>query len=126
MSALEGARVLVLEDEAILAFALEDTLLELGCEVVGPALRLPEALSLAESERLDAAVLDVNIGGDRSYGVAEVLERREVPFIFATGYGSDGVEVKGPSVPVLAKPYRGDELEAALMRLLQKRVVSNP
>jgi len=121
MSAITGCRVLILEDEAILAFALEDMLADLGCEVVGPALRLPEAFSLVERESLDAAVLDVNIGGDRSYGVAENLERRGVPFIFATGYGSAGVELKRPGVHVLTKPYRQREMEAELVRLLERR-----
>jgi len=120
MSALDGIRVLVLEDEAILAFALEDMLVDLGCEVVGPALRLAEALRLAQNERLDAAVLDVNISGDRSYGVAEVLEVRGIPFIFATGYGSEGVEPKRSGAPVLAKPYRQHQLETELTCLLQR------
>ena len=125
MVALKGARVLVLEDEAILAFALEDMLLELGCEVVGPAMRLADALSLVEKDPLDAAVLDVNIAGDRSYCVAEILERRGIPFIFATGYGSGGVEVKRPDVRVLAKPYRQADLEAELIRLLQHPAVES-
>jgi CheY-like chemotaxis protein len=120
MSAIAGRRVLVLEDEAVLAFALEDMLIELGCEVVGPALRLAEASRLAENERLDAAVLDVNIGGDRSYSVAEVLERRGIPFMFATGYGSCGVDLKRSGTPVLAKPYRQHELETELTRLVQR------
>jgi len=122
MNIFDGSRVLVLEDEAILAFALEDMLVELGCEVVGPAMRLGDALSLAENERLDAAVLDVNIGGDRSYGVAEELERRGIPFLFATGYGLEGVELKRPGVRVLSKPYRQRELETELTRLLQHPV----
>jgi CheY-like chemotaxis protein len=122
MSTLVGARVLVLEDEAILAFALEDMLLDLGCEVIGPALRLSEAFNLLESEQLDAAVLDVNVGGDRSYGVAEDLERRDVPFIFATGYGAEGMELKRTGICVLPKPYRRDDLKAELLRLLQKPV----
>jgi len=121
MSGLVGSRVLVVEDEAILAFALEDMLADLGCEVVGPALRLPEAFSLVQREHLDAAVLDVNIGGDRSYGVAEDLERRGVPFIFATGYGSAGVELKLAGIHVLAKPYSRQEMESELIRLLEKR-----
>jgi len=123
MSALNGTRVLVLEDEAVLAFALEDMLLDLGCAVVGPALRLSEAFALLEKAQLDAAVLDVNVGGDRSYGVAEDLERRGIPFIFATGYGAEGLELQRTGVRVLAKPYRRHDLEIELIRLLQKPAV---
>jgi len=125
MSALKGTRILVLEDEAVLAFALEDMLLDLGCEVVGPALRLSDAFSLMEKEQLDVAVLDVNVGGDRSYGVAEGLERRGVPFIFATGYGAEGIELQQTGVRVLPKPYRVHDLESELIRLLQKPVVDH-
>lgn len=120
MSVLDGSRVLILEDEALVAFALEDMLVAFGCEVVGPALRLSQALDLIEREQLDAAILDVNIGGDRSYAIAEELERRSVPFIFATGYGTEGVELKRASVRVLTKPYRRHELESELKRLLEK------
>lgn len=123
MNELAGARVLIVEDEAIVAFMLEDMLVELGCVVIGPALRLADALRLVEeAERIDAAVLDVNIGGERSDRVAEALERRHIPFVFATGYGRQGMTLTGGGAELLAKPYRMDDVEAELRRLLPGRL----
>lgn len=118
MSLLTGKRVMLLEDEAIIAFAVEEMLIDLGCTVVGPALRLDEGLELAASAEIDAAVLDVNINSERSYSIAEALERRGVPFVFATGYDRDGLEWRGADSEMIAKPYRREQLEAALQRLL--------
>lgn len=118
MTSLAGKRVMLLEDEAIIAFAVEDMLTDLGCIVIGPALRLDEALRLAATSDIDAAVLDVNINSERSYPVAETLERRGVPFLFATGYDLEGIEWRGAALEVIAKPYRRDQLEVALARLL--------
>jgi CheY-like chemotaxis protein len=118
MNLLSGKKVLLLEDEAIIAFAVEDMLTDIGCIVVGPALRLTEALELVETAQIDAAVLDVNINSERSYPVAEELQRRGVPFLFATGYDREGLEWPGAPADVIAKPYRRDQLEAALERLL--------
>jgi len=120
LSALGGKRVLVVEDEALVAFALEDILADLGYEVVGPALRLTEALELAETETLDAAILDVNINSGRSYVVADELARRGVPYLFATGYGAQGIEVKHASARVLAKSYRRADLAEALLGLIDR------
>lgn len=121
MNELAGARVLIVEDEAIVAFMLEDMLVELGCAVVGPALRLADALRLVEEEAgIDAAILDVNIGGERSDRVAEALTRRRIPFVFATGYGRQGMALTGGGL--VAKPYRVDDIEAALRRLLAGRL----
>lgn len=119
MSALAGKRVHLVEDEAIIAFAVEDMLADLGCQVVDPAMRLEEATSLAISAAIDAAILDVNLNDLRSYSVAEALERRGVPFVFATGYDQDGLEWDGRSADIIAKPYRREQLEAALLRMLR-------
>ncbi|MBC7159460.1 MAG: response regulator [Porphyrobacter sp.] len=122
MNELAGARVLIVEDEAIVAFMLEDMLVELGCAVIGPALRLADALRLVEEEAgIDAAILDVNIGGERSDRVAEALEQRRIPFVFATGYGRQGMALTGGG-GLVAKPYRVDDIEAALRRLLAGRL----
>ena len=118
MSKLRGKRVLLVEDEAIIAFAMEDMLGELGCEIVGPALRLDEAVHLAQVEQIDAAILDVNLNNLRSYPVAEELERRNVPFVFATGYDREGLEWTGSPAELIAKPYRKEQVEAALHRML--------
>jgi CheY-like chemotaxis protein len=120
MSLFAGKRVLVVEDEPIVAMAIEDMLLDLGCVVVGPAAHLSQAHALAEGETLDAAVLDININSGRTYAVAETLRRRGVPYAFATGYGADGIEQGGEGVPVLQKPYRQEQVEAMLRRLVDR------
>jgi CheY-like chemotaxis protein len=117
MSGIAGKRIMLLEDEAIIAFAVEDMLADMGCIVVGPALRLDEACDLARDAKIDAAVLDVNINSERSYPVAEELRRRNVPFVFATGYDREGVEWNGEA-EVISKPYRREQLRAALERIL--------
>jgi DNA-binding response OmpR family regulator len=115
---LVGKRVLIVEDEAVVAMALEDMLLHLGCVVVGPALRLKAALELASAEPLDGAVLDINLGEDRSFPVAQILAHRNVPFLFATGYGHSGVEPPFTEIAVLAKPYSLAALAGCLSTIL--------
>jgi CheY-like chemotaxis protein len=99
--------------------ALEDMLLDLGCVVVGPALGLRRALELALIELLDGAVLDVNLSDDRSFPVANILGARAVPFLFATGYGEQGLEPPFESAPVLSKPYSLASLEQSLCDILK-------
>jgi CheY-like chemotaxis protein len=119
MTSLVGKKIMLLEDEAIIAFAVEDMLSDLGCIIVGPALRLDQGLELAAGADIDAAILDVNINSDRSYPVADALDRRGVPFMFATGYDREGLEWRGAEPPeIIGKPYRREQLEAALQRLL--------
>lgn len=108
-----GKRVLVVEDEVIVAMQLEDLLLDMGCDVIGPACRIEDALELAESENLDAAVLDVNINGRSVCPVAERLHARGVPVVYATGYGKAGCKDL-PEGPVLQKPYLPADLASAL------------
>src|SRR5438477_10424078 len=83
-----GPRVLVVEDEYLVASMLEEVLVEAGFVVVGPVPRLPEAVVAAGKLEIDVALLDVNLAGQRVFPVAEALERRAIPFIFMTGYGS--------------------------------------
>ena len=119
MSELLGKRILLLEDEAIIAFAVEDMLIELGCTIVGPALNLDEAMALATNDQdIDAAILDVNINDARSYSVAQALEQRGVPFVFASGYDESGIAWDGEPVEIIAKPYRKDQIELAIIEML--------
>ncbi len=113
-ASLKGLRVLVVEDEALLAMLMESFLEELGCTVVGSASRLEDALRKASSLDLDAAVLDVNLGGTMSYPVAEMLRDKGVPVVFATGYGVAGVRADLRSAPVLSKPFSLEQLAQAL------------
>ncbi len=112
---LANRRVLVVEDESMVAMMLEDYLDALGCIVVGSAARLQEALEMARSLELDVAVLDLNLAGEMSYPVAEVLQARGVPVVFATGYGVSGLSGKFQGAPVLSKPYNMVQLETALL-----------
>jgi CheY-like chemotaxis protein len=114
---LEDKRILVLEDEPLVAMLLEEILLDLGCVVVGPAYSLAEGLRLAQSEALDAALLDVNLNGDMSDGVAELLRERGIPYALATGYGSSAELNAAPGVPMLQKPYPAEKVEAVLLQL---------
>jgi CheY-like chemotaxis protein len=102
---LAGLRILVVEDDAMLAMALELTLSDLGCEVVGLASNLADAVPLAREAAIDGAVLDVNLAGEKVYPVADILAARNIPFVFATGYGSAGLRECDRARPVLQKPY---------------------
>lgn len=112
---LAGLRVLVVEDEMMVSMLIEDMLGDLGCTVVGPAARLDEALALAENAELDCAVLDVNLGGQSTFPVADLLRAKGAPFAFATGYGDAGLREVDRASPVLQKPFR----EVDLARVLQ-------
>ncbi|TNC15746.1 response regulator [Methylobacterium terricola] len=117
MSALQGRRVLLVEDESLVAMLAEDMLLDLGCEVT-VAMRLDQALAQARAQAFDLAVLDVNLGDARSYPVADLLRARGVPFLFATGYGRQGVDPAYHAAPVMQKPYQAAQLETLLTHLL--------
>jgi CheY-like chemotaxis protein len=118
---LRNARVLVVEDEVMVAALLEDRLQGLGCDVVGPAHRIEEAIALLASEPIDAAVLDVNISGRMVFPVADALAERQVPFIFATAYGRSGLVSPHAERAVLDKPYNERALEHALRAALLGR-----
>jgi CheY-like chemotaxis protein len=121
-SPLSGRRVLVIEDEMIVAMLLEDMLADLGCTVLGPAARVDQALTIIAAARsLDAAVLDVNLNGQKSYPVADALVARGVPFLFTTGYRRDSVMNGYRSFPQLEKPFKLSELADALAKLLTAR-----
>ena len=117
MMELTGKRVLLVEDEAILAMSAEDMLVHLGCVVLGPALSIPNALSLASTESMDAALLDINMGPGDSFSVANTLIKRGVPFCFSTGYGRAGVPKSFGDIPVLPKPYTEASLSSILRTL---------
>jgi CheY-like chemotaxis protein len=107
-------RVLIVEDEVLVSILIEDALADLGIEVAGVAATLEEALAHAEAGNFDCAILDVHIQGKNVFPVAEALEARGVPFVFASGYGQRGVPEKYRGRPVLQKPFMTPELERAL------------
>ena len=114
---LSGLRILVVEDEALVAMALEDMLDDLGCVVVDVAGTVSRGVAIAGDAGLplDAAILDVNLGGEKVYPVAERLTARGVPFVFCTGYGLSGISVDFAHVPTLAKPYSERQLRDLLL-----------
>lgn len=101
---LAGKHVLILEDEPIIAFALEDILIAEGATVVA-ANTLTEAMQTLDAEPYDFAILDVNLHGEKSYPLAQELKRRGIPFVFATGYGDAEHPEEFAQVPTLTKPY---------------------
>ncbi|MDI1432549.1 response regulator [Polyangium sorediatum] len=107
---LQGLRVLIVEDEALIASFLEDALTDLGCEVIGPASNMKDALRLAREAVIDGAGLDINIAGEKVYAVADILAERGLPFVFMTGYGKAGLRESDRGRPVLQKPYNLDRL----------------
>jgi CheY-like chemotaxis protein len=107
-------RILVVEDDALVAVLLEDLLEEFACEIVGPVARLAAALRLARDEAVDLAILDVNIGGEPSYGVAELLLARGTKLLFVTGYGREQLAERFRDQPVLAKPFSSAQFRAAV------------
>ena len=113
---LQGRAILILEDEPLLALDLEMIIQDLGGRVIGPASTIAEGVYAAESEAVDAAILDINIRGERSDPVADILKTRAIPFGFATGYGSRGVAEDGRKV--LTKPYTPESVKTLLQKIL--------
>lgn len=116
---LMGRRILVIEDESMVSMLIEDALVDMGCVVVALASRFEDGLAKARTLAFDAAVLDVNLAGERSFGIADALRQRKLPFVFATGYGTGSIPESLRSAPILQKPFSPRELERALLRALE-------
>lgn len=110
-------RVLLIEDEALVAMLLERMLVRLGCEVSATVGQVDEAIEAAKAGDFDLALVDVNLRGVMAWPVADVLEARGIPFAFVTGYGAIVSAPAHFNVPVLQKPFRSQDLEALLRRL---------
>jgi len=118
LAALRGCRVLVVEDEFLVALLLEDQLERLGCRIGPTAATLAAAMHAVTAEGFDIAVLDVNLSGENSFPVAAALKARGTPFLFATGFGAAGVDPAFAGAPVLQKPYTEAQLGCALLAAL--------
>lgn len=116
-SLLTGRNILLVEDEMMVAMLLEAVLENEGCKVTCVG-HLEQATQLATEREIDAAILDVNLHGHRSYAVADALIAREIPFVFATGYGDVDLMTFYPTRPVLTKPYQPDILIRILTSLI--------
>jgi CheY-like chemotaxis protein len=120
---LSGRRLLVVEDEMMVLMLMEDILSDLGCESVTVAANVKQALALVNAQLFDAAMLDVNLNGDKSFPIADALAARDVPFVFATGYGIDALTDNYRDRPHLAKPYSRKDVEEILADLLTSMAI---
>jgi len=116
-------RVLVVDDEALIAMMMEDLLLDLGCAVVGPVGTVAAALELIAgatgATAIDAAFLDINLRGEVVYPVATALSAAGVPYCFVTGYSEHGMLPPFDRDPVLAKPAQPQHIAAMLLRMIR-------
>lgn len=110
-------RILVVEDEMLVAMLIEDLLVDLGHQPIGPVMRLEPAIEKAATAEIDMAILDINLAGKRSFPVADRLKERGIPFIFASGYGAAGLEPPYLSAHVLQKPFDLPQLKDALKHI---------
>lgn len=108
------ARILIVEDEMLVAMLLVDIVSDLGHHALKPRMRLPAALAAAETESFDMAILDINLAGEQSFPVADCLDRRGIPYIFASGYGEAGLAGWNGTARVIQKPYDEDQIRAQI------------
>lgn len=114
-------RILVVDDEPLIAMLLGDWLEELGCDMIGPAESVGTALDFTGSMTLDGAILDVTLGHETSYPVAEALRERAVPFAFATGHDGSDLDDRFKGAPLLPKPFDFAQVKAVVAALLERR-----
>lgn len=112
---LQGKRILLVEDEVVIAMMLEDMVIKLDGIPIGPATNVQAGMEMARVELLEAAVLDVNLGDGNSSEIANILSERNIPFILATGYGATTPNAHG--APILQKPYMLRDLELAFAQI---------
>ena len=124
--AVSGNRILVVEDEALVAIAIREALEELGYAVVGPCNRMTEAMIALRHNRIDAAVLDVNLGDASVYPLADMLVAESIPFIFVTGYGTEELDRRFLTVPVLQKPIERHALQTMFTHSPKGRIQPRP
>jgi CheY-like chemotaxis protein len=114
--ALLGLEILLVEDEAIVAAMLEDMLAEFGCILAGAAATVSEALVAVQAATdIDAAILDVNLGGEKVFPVADILVSRGVPIVFSTAYDPAGLPERYPQARIIQKPYSPEALAELLI-----------
>lgn len=119
-----GGRFLVIEDEALISMLFEQSIADLGGEVAGVAPTLETALTMIDTLAFDAAIVDVNLRGERSFPAIDKLMRRGAPFVLTTGYDAAETPERFASAPKLMKPFQLSELERMLKELLGQPGVS--
>lgn len=123
-AAANSKNILVVEDEIMIRMLLEDMLGDLGYTVAGAVGRIDDAVKLARTGDFDMAILDVNLAGQTVSPVAEILEERGLPFVFATGYGERGLPEKFMNRPTLQKPFQQDNLSKILSQAFERAAVA--
>jgi PAS domain S-box-containing protein len=113
---LSGGSIMLVEDEAIVALAVNDALTDMGFSVVGPFSRISDACRALRDNQVDAAILDINLAGETVYSLAEMLTSRKIPFVFATGYGAESIEARFEHIAVLQKPIEKEMLTRVFVR----------
>jgi two-component sensor histidine kinase/CheY-like chemotaxis protein len=113
---LSGGSIMLVEDEAIVALAVNDALTDMGFSVVGPFSRISDAYRALRDNQVDAAILDINLAGETVYSLAEMLTSRKIPFVFATGYGAESIEARFEHIAVLQKPIEKEMLTRVFVR----------
>jgi DNA-binding response OmpR family regulator len=111
-------RILVLDDEPLISLMVQDWLAELGCETAGPAYSVPGALDLIKTVTVDAAILDVSLGRENCYPVADALIKLGTPIAFATGRGGEGIDPRFKDALILSKPFSFEAVKGAVDRLI--------
>ncbi|UUP19690.1 response regulator [Nitratireductor thuwali] len=120
MTGLSGLRVFVVEDEGFVALMIEDMLQEMGCEIAASVARLASAREIAATAEIDLAILDVNLDGQPVFPVAEILRERQIPLVFSTGYGINGLPREFTGHPVLGKPFSIVDLQKMMTLALRR------
>jgi two-component SAPR family response regulator len=124
-AAAGSKHVLLVEDEVLIGLMMRDLLTDAGYSVAGPYGSIARAISAAEDTRFDGAVLDINLGTELIYPVADVLSGQGVPFVFVTGYDEHSVDSRFADVPILQKPLDRRMLESIFMTRLESPPVAN-
>ena len=120
MKALADCRILIVEDEVLIAMDVERMLIQEGCTVIGPVGTVARALNVIPGGEIDAAVLDVNLGRERIFPVAELLVERKTPFVLVFGHSRESLPETLRDYPVIGKPYQRNELIDGLLRALSR------
>ena len=112
-------KILVVDDEPLIAMMIADWLADQGLETIGPAHSVSQALALLEKEAADAAILDVSLGDDDCYGIAEALAVKGIPFAFATGHGADAMAERYAGIATVSKPFDFEIVRSVVAKLLE-------
>ena len=123
MTELSGRKIFLVEDESLVALMIEAMIEELGASVIGTESKIEESLAFVarRHSEIDVAVLDLNLGGARSYDIAQALADNGIPLVFSTGYSDDAILPEWRGRPLLGKPFQLAELENALKGAIAAR-----